>query len=69
MSDKTLVPPGTETCECCDGVSASTPVGLFNRAGLSAINYRIGDYGQFKESLHAGAGMGGRGAAGRARQG
>ena len=54
MSDKTLVPPGTETCECCDGVSASTPVGLFNRAGLSAINYRIGDYGQFKESLHAG---------------
>jgi Baseplate J-like protein len=54
MSDKTHVPPGTETCACCDGVSASTPVGLFNRAGLSAINYRIGDYSQFKASLHAG---------------
>ena len=54
MSDKTLVPPGTETCGCCDGIAASTPVGLFNRAGLSAISYRVGDYGQFKESLQAG---------------
>ena len=54
MSDKTLVPPGTETCGCCDGIAASTPTGLFNRAGLSAISYRIGDYAQFKESLQAG---------------
>ena len=54
MSDKTLVPPGTETCGCCDGVTASTPTGLFNRAGLSAISYRIGDYAQFKESLQSG---------------
>ena len=54
MSDKTLVPPGTETCGCCDGIAAGTPVGLFNRAGLSAISYRIGDYAQFKESLQAG---------------
>lgn len=54
MSDKTLVPPGTETCGCCDGIATSTPTGLFNRAGLSAISYRIGDYGQFKESLQAG---------------
>ena len=54
MSDKTLVPPGTESCGCCDGIAASTPTGLFNRAGLSAISYRIGDYAQFKESLQAG---------------
>ena len=54
MSDKILVPPGTETCGCCDGIAASTPTGLFNRAGLSAISYRIGDYAQFKESLQAG---------------
>lgn len=47
-------PPGTETCGCCDGIAASTPAGLFNRAGLSAIGYRIGAYAQFKESLHAG---------------
>lgn len=54
MTGKTLVPPGTETCGCCDGIAASTPAGLFNRAGLSAISYRIGDYAQFKESLRAG---------------
>lgn len=56
MSDainKPQQPPGTETCGCCDGIAASTPTGLFNRAGLSAINYRIGDYAQFKESLLA----------------
>ena len=54
MSDKTLMPPGTETCGCCDGIAASTPTGLFNRAGLGAISYRIGDYGRFSESLRAG---------------
>ena len=57
MSDaahKALQQPGTETCGCCDGIAASTPTGLFNRAGLSAISYRIGDYAQFKESLQAG---------------
>lgn len=51
---KSLQPPGTETCGCCDGIATSTPTGLFNRAGLSAIAYRIGDYAQFKESLQAG---------------
>lgn len=57
MSDpasKNRQPPGTETCGCCDGVTPSTPTGLFNRAGLSVISYRIGEYAQFKESLHAG---------------
>ncbi|HEY5308700.1 MAG TPA: baseplate J/gp47 family protein, partial [Casimicrobiaceae bacterium] len=57
MSDaarKPQQPPGTETCGCCDGVAAATPTALFNRAGLSAISYRIGDYAQFKESLQAG---------------
>ena len=57
MSDrelKTQQPPGTETCSCCEGVDASTPRALFNRGGLSAISYRIGDYAKFKESLQAG---------------
>ena len=54
MTGKSLVPPGTETCGCCDGIAASTPTGLFNRAGLNAISYRIGDYAQFRESLQAG---------------
>lgn len=53
-SGKHQRPPGTESCGCCDGVAASTPTGLFNRAGLSAISYRIGEYAQFKESLQAG---------------
>ena len=56
MSDakKTAVPPGTETCGCCEGVDASTPLGVVNRAGLSEIRYRIGEYAQFKASLQAG---------------
>jgi hypothetical protein len=29
-------------------------VRLFNRAGLTAISYRIGDYSSFRESLYAG---------------
>ena len=54
MSEKTVLPPGTETCGCCEGIAASTPVGLDNRGGLSAIDYRIGDYAQFKQSMLAG---------------
>jgi hypothetical protein len=51
---KTVVVPGTETCGCCEGIGASTPQGLANRAGLSAIAYRIGEYAQFRESMLAG---------------
>ena len=36
--------PGSECCGCCDGIAAETPQGIDNRAGLSAIAYRIGDY-------------------------
>ncbi|MFO1161122.1 MAG: putative baseplate assembly protein [Reyranellaceae bacterium] len=45
--------PNTECCACCDGITAETPQGIFNRSGLSAIGYRIGDYAQFRASLHA----------------
>ena len=51
---KTLMPPGTETCGCCDGVEPSTPETVDNRTGLSSISYRIGEYAQFYESLLAG---------------
>lgn len=54
MSDILPVPPGLDICGCCDGIAASTPAGLSNRAGLDAIGYRIGDHAQFQESLHAG---------------
>ena len=51
---KTVVPPGTETCGCCAGIDPSTPAGIDNRIGLSAVAYRIGEYAQFKESMLAG---------------
>ncbi len=43
----------TEACGCCEGIEMSTPQGLFNRPGLSAIAYRIGGYAQFNDSLLA----------------
>ncbi|HMN20297.1 MAG TPA: putative baseplate assembly protein [Ottowia sp.] len=46
-------PPGSEACGCCDGIAAQTPRGVANRGGLSAIAYRIGDWAQFRASLHA----------------
>ncbi|MFO1086040.1 MAG: putative baseplate assembly protein [Reyranellaceae bacterium] len=44
--------PDSECCACCDGITAETPQGIFNRAGLSTVLYRIGDYAQFRSSLH-----------------
>lgn len=40
-------------CRCCSGISTETPAGITNRAGLSAIAYRIGTHGQFRETLLA----------------
>jgi hypothetical protein len=51
---KTVIAPDTETCGCCAGIAASTPRALANRAGLSAIAYRIGEYAQFKDSMLSG---------------
>ncbi|WP_422003425.1 putative baseplate assembly protein [Reyranella sp.] len=45
--------PGTECCDCCDGIAAETPQGIDNRGGLSAIAYRIGRHPQFRASLQA----------------
>ncbi len=47
------LPLGSEGCGCCDGVAQETPQNPVNRAGLSAIAYRIGDYAEFRASLHA----------------
>jgi hypothetical protein len=44
---------GSEDCGCCDGIAAETPQTLDNRGDLSAVAYRIGDYAQFRASLHA----------------
>lgn len=47
------LPAGSENCGCCDGISVETPQGVYNRDGLSAIAYRIGEHAQFRESLQA----------------
>ncbi|MDR4480912.1 MAG: putative baseplate assembly protein [Nitrospira sp.] len=40
-------------CGCCAGITADTPVALFNRPGLSAVAYRVGTYATFRQSLLA----------------
>jgi hypothetical protein len=46
-------PSGSERCGCCEGVTEETPQAIINRDGLSAIEYRIGHYAQFRGSLQA----------------
>jgi predicted phage baseplate assembly protein len=40
-------------CDCCEGTSGQTPVIIYNRPGLSAIAYRVGTHGRFKQSMLA----------------
>ncbi len=44
----------TCTCGACRGIRDATPAEIENRPGLSAIRYRVGEHGRFKESLLAG---------------
>ncbi len=54
MSNPALVSlHGLGQCGCCAGVTQSTPGGLFNRPGLSALAYRIGTHSAFKQSFLA----------------
>ncbi|HEY4266369.1 MAG TPA: baseplate J/gp47 family protein [Micropepsaceae bacterium] len=48
-----IPPPLNDCCDCCDGIQAETPEAVENRGGLSSIAYRIGEYAQFRASLHA----------------
>lgn len=41
------------TCGCCEGVESTTPAPLENQPGLSALAYRVGTHGTFKESMLA----------------
>lgn len=40
-------------CDCCEGVHVATPAALFNRPGLTKLDYRAGTYGTFVESMQA----------------
>lgn len=44
---------GLNDCGCCEGTSAETPARIDNRPGLSAVAYRVGTHGQFKETMLA----------------
>jgi len=48
MSENTL-----NTCGCCAGLDAETPLRIDNPPGLAAIAYRVGVHARFKESLLA----------------
>ena len=48
MSNSTL-----NTCGCCAGLDAETPLRIDNPPGLNAITYRVGVHARFKESLLA----------------
>ena len=48
MADSTL-----NTCGCCAGLDAETPLRIDNPPGLGAIGYRVGVHARFKESLLA----------------
>jgi predicted phage baseplate assembly protein len=43
----------TETCGCCEGTQAWTPVSTANRPGLAALRYRAGTHGTFLETMKA----------------
>jgi predicted phage baseplate assembly protein len=40
-------------CGCCDGLYAATPVEVFNRPGLTAVQYRVGTHPLFKRTMLA----------------
>lgn len=42
-----------DDCGCCEGIDAETPKPLYNRPGLSTIDYRVGTHRDFKESMLA----------------
>lgn len=42
-----------DDCGCGEGISAATPVEVYNHPGLPAIAYRVGTYGRFRASMLA----------------
>src|SRR5271157_4979677 len=44
---------GPQLCGCCAGVTQATPAVIANRPGLPAIQYRVGTYSSFLETMLA----------------
>ena len=40
-------------CGCCMGIEKSTPTTIYNRPGLDSLQYRVGDYVTFLETMLA----------------
>ena len=40
-----------ETCGCCEGIQALTPLAIANRAGLDTLAYRVGTHASFLETM------------------
>jgi hypothetical protein len=40
-----------DSCGCCEASVAPTPKTIYNRPGLSAIVYRVGDYASFRQAM------------------
>lgn len=49
--DPTLRP--LDDCGCCEGTTVETPAAVTNRAGLSAVAYRVGQHASFNRSMLA----------------
>jgi hypothetical protein len=45
-----------DTCGCCEESSPGTPEAVWNRPGLSRIDYRIGTYATFRQAMLRAAG-------------
>lgn len=43
----------TDSCDCCQGTEAITPLRIANRPGLSTLRYRAGTHGAFLETMMA----------------
>ncbi|MGH2674940.1 MAG: putative baseplate assembly protein, partial [Actinomycetota bacterium] len=44
---------GLDPCGCCEGAHRLTPADLANAPGRSALTYRVGTHGTFKETMKA----------------
>ena len=44
---------GSQLCGCCTGVTQATPAAVANRPGLPAIQYRVGTYSSFLQTMLA----------------
>ena len=42
-----------ETCGCCEGVEALSPISTANRPGLDALSYRVGTHATFLQTMLA----------------